>query len=301
MSIDREALAAALRRARTRVTPEEVGLPAGLRRRVPGLRREEVALAAGISVDYVVRLEQARGPHPSDQVVAALARALRLEDDERDHVFRLAGLAPPRAGTIDRHVRPAVLRMIDRFADLPVLVLSAVSDVLAWNAMSSALYGDWSAVAPERRNQMRLRFLPLPEDAGRSMAGVGEGGWEETSRRSVGHLRAASGRYPDDEGLAQLVADLEVGSEEFRRLWPETDATPWRAQTKAIEHRQLGRIELDCQTLLLPDTDQSLVVYSAAPGSPAAASLELLRVVGTQELTDAARPQQANAGRTIPG
>ena len=145
---NRAELARALKRARGRVRPEDVGLPAGLHRRVPGLRREELAMLAGISVDYVVRLEQARGPQPSEQVLTALCRALRLDTDERDHVFHLAGTAPPHSGHIDLHVRPSVLRLIDRFNDLPALVTSAKGDVLAWNAMSSALHGDWSSAAP---------------------------------------------------------------------------------------------------------------------------------------------------------
>ena len=119
MRTNRAELARALKRARGQVRPEDVGLPAGLHRRVPGLRREELAMLAGISVDYVVRLEQARGPQPSEQVLTALCRALRLDTDERDHVFHLAGTAPPHSGQIDLHVRPSVLRLIDRFRDLP--------------------------------------------------------------------------------------------------------------------------------------------------------------------------------------
>lgn len=128
-------------------------------------------MLAGISVDYVVRLEQGRGPHPSEQVLGALVRALRLDIDERDHVFRLAGVAPPRPGSIEMSVPPGVLRLLDRVVDLPALVISAKGDVLAWNAMSSALHGDWSALPPARRNQQRLRFLPDPDDPPRSVVG----------------------------------------------------------------------------------------------------------------------------------
>ena len=199
-------------------------------------------------------------------------------------MFRLAGVAPPQAGTIDRHVRPPVLRLIDRFVDLPALVLSACSDVLAWNAMSSALHGDWTVVAPERRNQVRLRFLPEPGDASRSTVGGDAAAQAAVARHAVANLRSASSRYPDDVGLRQLVADLRAGSAEFRDLWEVTDAGRWRDAVKTMVHPTLGPIEMDCQTLYLPDTDQQLVVYSAAPGSPAAASLELLRVIGTQEL-----------------
>jgi hypothetical protein len=119
-------------------------------------------MLAGISVDYVVRLEQGRGPVPSAQVLRSLTRALRLDDDARDEVFHLAGSTPPGPGRVQMHVRPSVLRLIDRVADLPALVLSAKGDVLAWNAMSSALHGDWSALPPKRRNLNRLLFLPDP-------------------------------------------------------------------------------------------------------------------------------------------
>lgn len=287
MRANRTELARAIKRARDRVRPEDAGLPAGLHRRVPGLRREELALLAGISVDYVVRLEQARGPHPSEQVLGALCRALRLDADERDHVFHLAGVAPPHAGLIDLHVRPSVLRLIDRFQDLPALVMSAKGDVLAWNAMSSALHGDWSALRPERRNQLRLRFLPDPSDPPRSTVGGTPEERTATAVQSVANLRSVAGRYPDDPGLARLIEELHRGSAEFRDLWADSDAGGWRSHTKTVEHPTLGRLTLECDTLHVPDVDQNLLVYSAAPGSADAEALALLRVVGTQELSTA--------------
>jgi transcriptional regulator with XRE-family HTH domain len=284
---NRAELARAIKRARDRVRPEDAGLPVGLHRRVPGLRREELAMLAGISVDYVVRLEQARGPHPSEQVLGALCRALRLDTDERDHVFHLAGVAPPHAGLIDLHVRPSVLRLIDRFQDLPALVMSAKGDVLAWNAMSSALHGDWSALRPERRNQLRLRFLPDPGDPPRSRVGGTPEERAATAVQSVANLRSVAARYPDDPGLARLLEELDRGSAEFRELWADTDAGGWRSHTKTVEHPTLGALTLECDTLHVPDVDQNLLVYSAAPGSPQAEALALLRVVGTQELSTA--------------
>ena len=123
------ALAAALRSYRARLTPADVGLPAGTRRRVPGLRREEVAQLAGISVDYLVRLEQGRGPVPSELVLTALARALRLTDDERDHLFHLTGVAPPRRGHIVS-TQASTLRLLERLSDLPAVLIDAKGDVL---------------------------------------------------------------------------------------------------------------------------------------------------------------------------
>jgi transcriptional regulator with XRE-family HTH domain len=289
MKANRPELARTVKRARDRIRPEDVGLPAGEHRRVPGLRREEVALLAGISVDYVVRIEQSRGPQPSHQVLAALARALRLSRDQTDHLFHLAGWQPPQPGLIDMHVRPGVLRMIDRFADLPALVLSAKGDVLAWNAMSAALLGDWSVMPSERRNQPRLRFLPGPADPSRAVIGGSEDERLATSVQTVANLRVAAGRYPDDPGLQRLLGDLQSGSAEFRELWEDVDPRAWRNHTKTNVHPSLGAMTLECDTLHVPDSDQLLVVYSAEPGTPAAEALSLLRVIGTQNLAPARR------------
>ncbi len=284
MPNNRAELARALHRARDLVQPEDVGLPAGARRRVPGLRREEVAMLAGISVDYVVRLEQGRGPHPSEQVLGALARALRLGADERNHVFELAGVAPPRPGRIAMSVPAGVLRLLDRVVDLPAMVLSAKGDVLAWNAMSSALLGDWSALVPARRNMQRLRFLPDDGEPPRSSVGTSGAEREATGAQSAAALRAAHGRYPDDPGLVRLLGDLLAGSPEFRRLWDRGETSEWRSHTKTVVHASLGALSLECDTLHVPDVDQLLVVYSAAPGTPEAEALALLRVIGTQDL-----------------
>lgn len=285
MTLHRHDLAAALRRARERLRPDDVGLPAGRQRRVPGLRREEVAHLAGISVDYVVRLEQARGPHPSAQVMGALARALRLDDDERDHLFSLADLPLPRAGQIDVHVRPSVMRLMDRFVDLPVLVRSAKADVLAWNDLAAALLGDFSAVPPARRNVLRLRYLPHPADPPRSRRAGSVEEQAAVDAHAVADLRAAAGRYPDDPGLRRLVADLVAGSSAFRELWERGEAGPIRSMVKTMVHPVVGEVRFDCDSFHVPDSDQTLVVYSAAPGTPDADALALLRVVGTQRLS----------------
>ena len=278
--VDRPALAEALRLARSRRHPHEVGLPAGTRRRVPGLRREEVAQLAGVSVDYLVRMEQGRGPKPSDEVLGALARALRLTDDERDHLFHAAGSSPPRPGTIDGRVRAATLRLMDRLTDLPALVLDAKGDILAWNALATALLGDFSAWPAAQRNVVWQRFLG---EGGRVAQRPDER--ERTAVEGVAALRAVAAKYPDDPGLRRLLAELHAGSAEFTRLWDEGRVAERRADTKTVDHPDLGPITLDCDVLLLPDTDQRLVAYSAAPGTPAAEALAVLRVVGIQSLT----------------
>jgi transcriptional regulator with XRE-family HTH domain len=276
---DRSELARVLKRARERLQPADVGVPAGYRRRVPGLRREEVAHLAGVSVDYVVRLEQGRGPHPSRSVLAALARALRLDNDQRDELFNLAGTPPPPPGRIDDVVRPSVLRLIDRFEDLPTMVLSAKGDMLAWNPIAAALLGDWSRFPLHQRNINWQRFLGT---GGR--VAMTDDEREATAAQSVASLRGAAARYPDDPGLAELITELREGSPDFVRLWDAGSAKPWRNHRKTVVHPSVGRITLDCESLHVPDADQMVVVYSAEPGTPDADALALLRVVGTQDM-----------------
>lgn len=275
--MNRSEIARLLRRARARVRPGDVGLPAANRRRVPGLRREEVAALAGVSVDYVVRLEQGRGPRPSTSVLTSLARALRLSDDERSELFELADARPPRSGDMPMIVRASVQRLLDRLTDVPVMVLSAKGDVLAWNALATALVGDWSRLPTPQRNIAWQRFLGPP---GRVAHTPEE--WADTAAQTVASLRAAAAKYPNDQGLVELVTELRKGSQEFARLWVEAPSAQWRGHRKTIRHPVVGDITLDCDSLTLPDTDQSVIVYSAEPGSAEAEQLDLLRVVGTQ-------------------
>ena len=285
--MDRSELAQVLKRARTALSPQDVGLPAGSRRRVSGLRREEVAQLAGGSVDYVVRLEQGRGPHPSPQVLAALARALRMDDDARAELFHLAGNAPPLPGRIDEHVRPSVQRLLDRLDDLPTMVLSARGDILAWNAMASALLGDWSLVPRRQRNIIWLRFLGTP-DPRRSRVAMGDEERAATEAQSVATLRATAARYPRDPSVRDLVSELRRGSPRFDELWRAGgSSTSWPFHGKTIDHPSLGLISLDCDSLHVLDSDQTVIVYSAEPGSQDADSLALLRVLGTQQMTTA--------------
>jgi transcriptional regulator with XRE-family HTH domain len=277
--VDRPALAAALTAYRARLTPADLGLPAGTRRRVAGLRREEVAQQAGISVDYLVRLEQGRGATPSAQVLTALARALQLTDDERDHLFTVAGSPPPLPGHIVSTPRASTLRLLDRITDLPAVLLDAKGDVLAWNALATALLGDFSAWPRAQRNVTWQRFLG---DRGRVSLDPDED--ERTAVEAVASLRLVAARYRDDPGVRRLVDELRAGSERFARLWDEGRVAERRTSRKTVHHPQVGRLELDCDALHLPDVDQRLIVYSAAPGTPAAEALALLRVVGLQDL-----------------
>ena len=272
-------LADFLRTRRARLQPPDVGLPAGQRRRTPGLRREEVAVLAAMSTDYYTRLEQGRGPRPSRQVLTGLARALRLSDDERAHLFHLAGEQPERPGRPSADVRPGILRMIERLDDTPAMVLDAKYDVLAWNPLAAALICDFSAMPPRDRNLVRQRFL-----SGMSCR-YSSADTEQFAREVVADVRAATARYPDDPGVRTLVADLQAGSAEFRTLWAAHEVRVQRSLCKTVHHPQVGRVDLICEFMLIPDRDQRVVLYTAEPGTPSYEALQLLKVIGTQDLT----------------
>ncbi|GLZ79580.1 transcriptional regulator [Actinorhabdospora filicis] len=226
-----------------------------------GLRREEVARLARVSVEYVVRLEQGRGPRPSPQVLGALSRALRLTPADRDLVYRLAGAEPPRDGRVPMTVLPGTTRVLDRLGHLPALVLSAKSDVLAWNPTAAALLGDPATWPPDRRNLVRARFLNGGTTTG------------EDAAHCAGALRAAHSRYPGDPDLTALITDLRTGSPAFAHLWTSGRSGGHHSATAVIDHPRLGPLTLDCDVLHVAETDQSVLVYSARPGSAAAKAL----------------------------
>ncbi|WP_073373969.1 helix-turn-helix transcriptional regulator [Nocardiopsis flavescens] len=278
--MDRGEMAGFLRGRRERIAPADVGLPAGTRRRTPGLRREEVAQLAFISTEYYTRLEQARGPRPSREVLAGLARALRLSDAERDHLHHLAGTPPGPPPGPSREVRPSILRLLRKLPGSAGVVLTATYDVIAWNDLAAALLGDFSAVPPRERNFVRQVFLAPPGAERRyrmsDMAAF--------SRAAVQDLRAAAARYPDDPGVASLVGDLLSGSEEFVQLWAANDVDPAADLRKTVLHPLVGPVTLDCDVLDVADRDQRVVIYTPEPGSPAESALRLLSVVGTQRM-----------------
>ncbi|MEU6847559.1 helix-turn-helix transcriptional regulator [Streptomyces sp. NPDC046716] len=275
--MNRAELADFLRRARTRLSPSDVGLAEGARRRTPGLRREEVAQLAGMSADYYTRLEQRRGSHPSRQMLTALARALRLTDAERDHLFHLAGEEPPRPGTSSGHVRPGLLMILDRLHDLPAAVLSDWGESLAQNTMSVALTGDLTGVNLIRRwfAQPETRALFPPENH------------EKHARAHVASLRAVAAARPDDPGPTALVAELRAASREFEELWQSHEVVVRRPSPKTFLHPVVGALDLDCEVLLSDGHGQQLVVHSARPGTDTYERLELLRVIGLQDLSPA--------------
>jgi transcriptional regulator with XRE-family HTH domain len=239
------------------------GCQRGARRRTPGLRREEVAALAGVSADYYTRLEQARGPHPSASVVAAAARALRCGVDQHDHLFHLAGLTPPprRAG---RHIPPGLLRLVDQLTDVPVLVLSDLTEVLWQNRLADALSGPL-APEPGRANNAAWRWFTDP--ALRERCPV-----DDRARLSVSHvrdLRAAWSRRGGDAEVTALVADLCTASTEFAALWERHEVGERRADRKRFHH---------------PEADLLLLVLFPTEGTDAREKFDLLRVIGTQDL-----------------
>jgi transcriptional regulator with XRE-family HTH domain len=275
--MDHDELAGCLRSWRDRLRPADVGLPAGGHRRAPGLRREEVAQLAGLSVDYLARLEQGRASNPSPSVLAPLARTLRLTDEERDHLFRVAGHAEPGAGRINRHLTPGVQRVLDRLGDVPVIVLDASGQVIAANPLATALTGDLSAEPPRMRNIVWRHFTGVPSRIVRRPDDD-----REMEVATVADLRDALGRYPADEPLRELVEDLLRVSPRFAELWEQRAVARRPASRKTFDHPEVGRLTLDCDVLTVQGSDLRLVVYTAPPGSPDAEALALLDAVGLQ-------------------
>ncbi|WP_306205606.1 helix-turn-helix transcriptional regulator [Actinoplanes sp. RD1] len=280
--MDRRALAAFLRGHRERISPGDVGLPAGTRRRTPGLRREEVAQLAMISVDHYSRLEQGRSRHPSRAVLNGIARALRLSGQEREHLFRLAGQAEARsADGPDEEVPAGTLQLVDRMTDAGVVVLDGGCRVLAWNPLAAALFEDFSALGAGDRNIVRRYFLhPDP-----SKRGYGMGDSPLFARTAVSYLRVAATRYPHHEEIHGLIRDLLAASPEFAGLWRDQEVHIDHHSHQVIEHPAVGRLELDFEVLTLPGRDQQVVMVTAEPGSPVHRALELLRVIGTQDFS----------------
>jgi hypothetical protein len=240
-----------------------------------------VARLAFISTEYYTRLEQARAPHPSREVLAALTRALRLSDAERDHLHHLAGVPPGPPPGPARDVRPSILDLVRRLPLAPATVNSAIYEVLAWNDLAAALMEDFSAVPRRDRNLARRAFLG-PHPDGRRLYGVSDAG--EFARSVAAGLRGAMARYPDSPEVAGLVDELLAGSDEFVRLWESGEVAGPRVLRKTFQHPLVGPVTVNRDVLDIADRDQHVVIYTADPGSPSEEALRLLSVVGTQRM-----------------
>ncbi|MES4901652.1 MULTISPECIES: helix-turn-helix transcriptional regulator [unclassified Streptomyces] len=274
-------LAGALRRWRDRLDPATVGLPAGRVRRAPGLRRQELAQLAGMSVDYVIRLEQGRATSPSPQILTALARALRLSEPERRHLFLLAGRPAPTTDRIPSHLTPGVQRMLDQMRATPVGVYDAAWTLIAWNQLYAALHGDPSGHSERERNVLWRHFTGRPDRVTHTP--------EQQARfeaATVADLRSATARHPADRSLRTLVADLRRASDRFARLWDSHAVGTHTMDTKTVHHPDVGPLVLDCDVLNAPGSDLHVVIHTAAPGTDAADKLSLLAVIGTQTMAE---------------
>jgi transcriptional regulator with XRE-family HTH domain len=262
-----------LQSRRARITPAEVGLPAGPRRRVPGLRRDEVAQMAGASVDYYIELERGRGAQPSVQMLVALARALRLDNDERDHLFLLAGRSVPPAHGVSAHVSPAMLALLDRLDGTPARIITDLHETLVQNRLATALLGPATAESflSQWFTEPAVRAI-YPEDD-----------HPHHSKVMVSDLRAAVARHAPSGAAAAMVTRLRQESEEFAALWDTGDVAVRRGEHKRIVHSELGVVEVHCQNLFSEDGHQRLQFFVPVPGSQAVDQLRLLDVIGVQQ------------------
>ena len=260
-------------------TPDDVGLPDLGRRRVAGLRREELALLAGVSVDYYVRLEQGRDTHPSEQVLDALARALRLDHDAIAHLHDLARPAPRLRRPRERpeRVRPGVLRLLESWSAIPAFVLGRRMDVLAFNALAGMLHDGSGTSATWCASSSST-----PPRATRSPTST------RVAQETVATLRAAAGADLDDPRLAELVGELSLKSDEFRRLWARHDVREKASGTKRMLHPMVGELVLGYETLRVNDAPEQLVVgYHAEPGSASERALALLGAMAAEQAVPA--------------
>ncbi len=278
--MDRAQLADFLRTRREALQPEDVGLPRGPRRRTGGLRREEVASLSGMSSDYYGRLEQRRGPQPSEQMLAAMARGLRLSLDERDHLFRIAGHNAPQRTLRSDHVSPGLMRVLDRLDDTPAQVITRISETLLQTRLAVALLGDQTRFTGLARS---LVYRWFTDPAARLIYPEQDHRWH--SRLFTSDLRSAYSERAGGSRAAALVDALLAASPEFAALWGEHEVGLKRYELKRIRHPEVGVLELHCQMLQDPDQAQALLVFTAVPGSESYQKLQLLSVIGSQPLT----------------
>nr|WSX76248.1 helix-turn-helix transcriptional regulator [Streptomyces sp. NBC_00899] len=257
-----------LQSRRARIQPEDVGLPPYGRRRVPGLRREEVAQLAGVSVDYYIRLEQGRGKNVSDAVLDAVARVLRLDPTEHEHLRDLARPGRTASTAPSTGVRPGVRLLLDGIADRPAMVIDHRMEALAWNALGDAVH-DFAGDTAGRNMPRRVFLDPQATDIYPD--------WPAVAAETVAYLRYHAGRHPDDRRLTELVGELSMKSEPFRRLWADHLVREKTYGVKRLIHPVVGELDLAYETLALPgDADLTVIIYTAPPGSPTAERLAVL-------------------------
>ncbi len=282
---------------RAKITPEMAGLTLiGGRRRVPGLRREEVAMLAGVSVDYYTKLERGNLAGTSESVLDAIARALKLDDAERDHLYNLARAASPSGKTRrplqSGTVRPTLQFMLDSITAAPAFIGNHHMDIVAANQLGYALYSEMYRGSARPANHSRFIFLdPRARDFYPD--------WELAANTNVAILRTQNGRNPFDKRLADLVGELSMRSEEFRTRWAAHNVRRHYAGTKVFRHPVVGELELAYEAMeLAEDPGFTLTVYPAVPGSPSDERLRLLASWAAteriQDLAGATQPQDVH-------
>jgi transcriptional regulator with XRE-family HTH domain len=257
-----------LRARRERLTPEEVGLPVLGRRRTPGLRREEVATLAGVSIDYLVRLEQGRDTNPSAAVIAALADVLRLSQEERTHLGLMVartnnGELCPAAETLSNEVRPTVVTLLEQLDPTPAFVLGPLNDILAWNDAWARLVAPTGVLEDEAPNLARYVFLH--DEAKRLFRD-----WEWAADEQVGRLRWAQARWGNEPQFASLLDALRTVPE-FAARWEAHEVAEKRRGVTRLMHPDAGELRIAYEVLTLPDEDQRLVTWLPYDDAAAAA------------------------------
>jgi transcriptional regulator with XRE-family HTH domain len=267
-----------IRSRREALQPEDVGLRRGSRRRTTGLRREEVAELSDMSADYLARLERGVGPRASEQMIGALARGLRLTLAERDYLLRLSGHQPSGRPGPSSHVSPGLMRILDSLTETPAQVMGPLGETLAQNSTAIALFGDETAYSGLERSAVyrwftdtAARSLYLPEDQ------------EHHGRVQVSLLRDAAARLRSPRS-DDLVRSLSTRSPEFERLWNAVEVGVQHSEEKRFRHPEVGDLDLYCQMAVDPDQMQTLLVFTATPGTDSSEKLRMLSVVGASRL-----------------
>jgi transcriptional regulator with XRE-family HTH domain len=278
--MDRIAVGTFIRTRREALQPEDVGLRRGPRRRTAGLRREEVADLADMSVDYLARLERGAGPQPSEQMINAIARGLRLTVEERDHLILLAGHRVPVRPGFSTHVSPGLMRILDRLTDTPAQVMGALGETLAQNATAVALLGDQTHFTGPSRFAAYRWFTDQPD---RLIYPAED--HEHHSRVQISQLRSAAARLGPQSSATALVQELVARSPEFAELWSMNEVGIRYSEEKRFVHPEVGELSLYCQVVIDPDQLQTLLVFTPTPGTESAEKVGLLNVVGTFNMT----------------
>jgi transcriptional regulator with XRE-family HTH domain len=272
-------LADFLRKRREALQPEDVGLPRGARRRTAGLRREEVAELIGMSTDYYSRLERGSSPKPTNQMTAAIARGLRLSLADRDHLFLLIGHKTPPTSVRSDHVSPGLMRILDRLEDTPAQIMGGTGETLAQTPLARALYGDQTKFTGLSR---AIAFRWFTDPASRNI--YVEDDHPMHGRYFTAALRNSLARQGPGSFAAKIVDELCKVSEEFVAVWADHQVDVKPIEPKRIQHREVGRMDLQCQVLHDPDQGHILLVFTATPGSPSTENLRLLSVIGDRGL-----------------